>query len=448
MKKTAIFIIISAAFIFSGCTNKESGIYKGLITLQASQNGSRATFDGEATTWEDGDALNVEFIDETSSQHLIFTTSDSSQGIFTSTSSAELLQHNYYVIATYPASSTNLHPAERSAMVTVGEATQFQIDNNDSSHIAVLDAMYGSTTAMPDDIHLTMNHTASVLKLNITNATQTDIAAIQSVKITAPHGVSLSGDRTVDFLTGNISGSDGSNTIELTIDSEATYSSTEPFIAWVAAAPFSIAAGEVLKFVVKADGKSYEIIKDFNGAKCDFEAGVIMETTLELSATTLMANEKSVTATFSDENGYPAGFPDKNATSAINGTYKFGDYNYAFAGNVNMYYSYGGLKINLQKSNDYGTIALPVIDGYALTKVIVKLRDTYSGRQYKIAITDGELTPVEGGGAKANLNQTMTYNLTGLNPATQYYLHAYVKNFTDTQQACDITSIEMTYSLQ
>ena len=83
MKKISIFIIISAAFIFSGCTNKESGIYKGLITLQASQNGSRATFDGEATTWEDGDALNVEFIDETSSQHLIFTTSDSSQGIFT-----------------------------------------------------------------------------------------------------------------------------------------------------------------------------------------------------------------------------------------------------------------------------------------------------------------------------------------------------------------------------
>lgn len=445
MKKIAIFIIISAAFIFSGCTNKESGIYKGLITLQASQNGSRAIFDGETTTWEDGDELNVEFIDETSSQNLIFTTSDPSLGIFTSTSSAELLQHNYYVIATYPL--FNLDPVERSAMVTVGDATQLQIDNNDSSHIAALDAMYGSTTAMPDDIHLTMNHTASVLKLNITNATQTDIAAIQSVKITAPHGVSLSGDRTVDFLTGNISGSDGSNTIELTIDSEATISSTEPFIAWVAAAPFSIAAGEVLKFVVKADGKSYEIIKDFNGAKCDFEAGVIMETTLELSATTLMANEKSVTATFSNENGYPAEFPDKNATSAINGTYKFGDYNYAFAGNVNMYYSNGGLRINLQKSNDYGTIALPVIDGYALTKVIVKLRDTYSGRQYKIAITDGELTPVEGGQAKANLNQTMTYNLTGLNPATQYYLHAYVETIAD-KQPCDITSVELTYSLQ
>ncbi len=447
MKKIAILIIISAAFIFSGCTNKESGIYKGLITLQASQNGSRATFNGEATTWEDGDELNVEFIDETSSQHLIFTTSDYSQGIFTSTSSAELLQHNYYVIATYSSSSTNLHPAERSAMVTVGDATQTQSDNNDSSHIAELDAMYGSTTAMPDDIHLTMNHTASVLKLNITNATQTDIAAIQSVKITAPHGVSLSGNRTVDFLTGNISGSDGSNTIELTIDSEATYSSTEPFIAWVAAAPFSIAAGEVLKFVVKADGKSYEIIKDFNGAKCDFEAGVIMETTLELSATTLMANEKSVTATFSDENGYPDGFPNQNATSAINGTYKFGDYNYTFAGIVNMYYSNGGLKINLQKSNDYGTIALPVIDGYALTKVIVKLRDTYSGRQYKIAITDSKLTSVAGGGAKANLSKTMTYNLTGLNPATQYYLHAYVTTIT-YPQACDITSIELTYSLQ
>ncbi len=445
MKRTFVFMMISAVFMLSGC-NKESEMHNGYITLRATQNSSRASFNGSATVWEEGDELKVTFTDAGSTQQLIFATNNPLQGIFTSTTSAQLMQKSYEVLATYPAATTSIDASNKSAEVTVGAATQTQ-QGSSTSHIAALDAMYGSTTALPDNVSIKMDHTASVVKLDIVNTTGSDISAIEQVTIIAPQGISLSGARTVDFSSGEITGNEGSNTIVVNIEDGSAVTSSTPFTVWAATAPFNIAAGQILKFIVKADGKSYEIIKDFNGAKCDFEAGVIMETTLELSAATLMASEKSVTATFSNENGYPDGFPDKNATSAIDGTYKFGDYYYAFAGNVNMYYSNGGLRINLQKSNDYGTIALPVIEGYALTKVIVKLRDTYSGRLYKIAITDGELTPVEGGQAKAILSQSMTYNLTGLNPATQYYLHAYVTTIAD-KQPCDITSVELTYSLQ
>ena len=438
-------MLIMAIFVFGSCNNKDSEMLYGHITLQALHNTSRASFDGQKTTWEDGDQIKTVFADANTEQQLIFATSNPSQGVFTSTTAAQLGSGSYNILATYPAQTTTIDASTNSAEVSVGAASQTQTGSS-SAHIATLDAMYGSTTATADNISLRMNHTASVLKFEIQNSTQAAITAIESVKIIAPQGVSLSGSRSINFSTNAISGNDGGNKIVVNIDGNSATAADSYFTVWAAAAPFSIDTDESLKFIVKADGKSYEFIKDFNGEGCDFPAGKIMHTTLTLSDASLMASEKSITAVFSDETQYPAGFPDKNATSPISGSYKFGDYYYNFGGNVNMYYYNGGLKIYLDENNKYGTISLPMIDEYVLEEVVVKLRDTYSRRSFKIAITDGNLNPVDGG-TKNNLKQSMTYNLFGLNSSTQYYLYAYVENITQ-EQPCDITSIKMSYTLQ
>lgn len=156
-------------------------------------------------------------------------------------------------------------------------------------------------------------------------------------------------------------------------------------------------------------------------------------TALFVSATMMMAAEKKLTF---DLTSNPGNWPTSNSTTPTDYTYTLNDVDYTFV-----------LK-NVKCNSGYtmftqpAALGLPVIEGYKLTKVVVKNTSGCSTSvEVGIISSATEADYVSGGEAQkwANQGTSYTYVLSETAKNKVYYIYATKKN-------AQITEVELTYS--
>lgn len=436
-------------------SNQEYNFTKG-VTIKASTSQTRTSFDGSISAWDANDKLQVAIgaTGEAPSLHE-FTNSDPSNGLFTN---ADLTLDNtltYDIFALYSTQGELPDVTNRNAAVAIGAAIQEQTGAS-AAHIAALDPLYGSTSgAQSNNIAVNMKHSATVLRITIKNTTGAEIAGVKSFKISAADDIQLHGTGTIDFAANGVTmGSDGSNAITINIQNSGPIAADGEFTVWAAAAPFTMAENSAMHFTLTtADDKVLEYKKEF-AASTDFEAGVIMSTTIAPEP-----RPEQIVIQWGYLDGYtaPVGMPscESDAVSArpseslvnkngvTSGTYPTEYGNIEINSGVKYAYVIASKCIrfrDLTQGKD-AEIKLPIIDGYKLTQIVFNVTSHHaSGRDsIKVNISPSDFTAKTPKG-------TTTFNLSNTNSSQQYTI--VISNSMSSLTPCDITGIQLTYVLE
>lgn len=432
------------------CNNDHEATLTNGVTIKATQQ-TRTSFDGSQSAWSAGDKLQVAIgaTGATLTTHE-FVNDDPSAGLFTNNELTldNTLTYDLYALHT----AQNTVPDNGVAEVLIGAASQQQTGDS-AAHIAALDPLYGSATGVQaNNIAIGMNHTAVVLRIEVKNATEEDIAGIKSVQITAPKGVQLYGTGTIDFASKKVAmGSDGANSITINIQNSGTLDAGSAFTVWAATAPFEMAANSVMRFTVTtSDDKVLEYKKEF-AASTDFEAGVIMSTTIAPEP-----RPEQIVIQWGYLDGYtaPVGMPScesdiaaentVNKIGATSGSYPTEYGNIEIDSDVKYAYVIASKCIRFRDltSAKSADIKLPIIDGYKLTQVATTVGSGHNtGKRSNISIS---IMPSELGAKTPS--GTTTFDLENSISTQQYSIH--ISNTTDVKTPCDITGIQLTYVLE
>ena len=232
MRHTRILAIISASILATACSdpvndipsdNPQSGTDIHTVTLRAMHDTpTRTDFDGTSTSWVDGDAMSV-ILDRNGEQQAVrFTLTDAAEGAFEGSIKTVDLDAEYDIYAVYPYNEqkTTADNKNDKALFDIGSARQTQ-QGASASHVAAYDPLTGSVKAVSlDNISLRMHHTATLIRLDLHNATGSTISGITSATITAPTTTALAASHTIDLTDGSVevAGEQMSNTIELTVE--------------------------------------------------------------------------------------------------------------------------------------------------------------------------------------------------------------------------------------
>lgn len=411
---------------------------------------TRTGFDGTATTWIEGDAMSVIIVDETGKEQAYkFSVTDPANGIFKCDGLELAPSATYDFHAVYPYSADKITNGETdNALFDIGSATQTQ-EGRSAAHIASLDPLTGSIEAVtPDKASLTMQHTATVLQLNLYNDTANTIAGIESVKITAPDGTILAALHTIDLIEGTTTPdiATASNTIELTVAGSGEIPADEQFTCWVAATPFTMNAGTALNIeVTAADGKTYSIDKTFNADRT-FPAATIMTTDIVLAP-----QEITLDIDFTLASSYPEGFPTYDYPNITTNEYTFAGYTFIFE-HTGRYYFLEGSKpeycyfaIENIMSNKSADIILPQIEGYTPIRAEISVHSSCKNRIFQISVTgeDGKAAhdepPMQTGSIFL-----IGYDLHMTEDHSAHRIHAISNNPTAT--TLPLTGLSVTYS--
>lgn len=323
MRHTRILAIISASILATACSdpvndipdgNTQSGTNLHTVTLRAMHDTpTRTDFDGTSTSWVDGDAMSV-ILDRNGEQQAVrFTLTDAAEGAFEGSIETVDLDAEYDIYAVYPYNEqkTTADNKNDKALFDIGSARQTQ-QRASASHVAAYDPLTGSVKAVSlDNISLRMHHTATLIRLDLHNATGRTISGITSATITAPTTTALAASHTIDLTNGSVevAGEQMSNTIELTVEESGEIAPDATFTLWAAAAPFEIAEiadGQTLNIdITTADGRHFGAVKAFGKGK-RFAAGTIMSTTVNLGT---QSQTRTVSVDFTSTETYPDTFP-------------------------------------------------------------------------------------------------------------------------------------------
>lgn len=433
-------------------SNQEYNFTKG-VTIKASTSQTRTSFDGSISAWDANDKLQVAIgaTGEAPSLHE-FTNSDPSNGLFTN---ADLTLDNtltYDIFALYSTQGELPDVNSRSAAVAIGAAVQEQMGAS-AAHIAALDPLYGSTSgAQSNSIAVNMKHSATVLRITIKNTTGAEIAGVKSLKISAADDIQLHGTGTIDFAANGVTmGSDGSNAITINIQNSGPIATDGEFTVWAAAAPFTMAENSTMLFTLTTtDDKVLEYKKEF-AASTDFEAGVIMSTTIAPEP-----RPEQIVIRWGYLDGYtaPVGMPscesdpqsksEVNKNGATSGEYptQYGNIEI----NSDVKYAYVVLSKCLRfrdlTQGKVAEIKLPTIEEYKLNQVIFNVTSKHaenSREPIKIGISPSDL-------AVKTPKGTTTFDLSDSNSRQQYSI--IIRNTMDNLLNCDITGIQLTYVLE
>lgn len=431
-------------------SNQEYNFTKG-VTIKASTSQTRTSFDGSISAWDANDKLQVAIgaTGEAPSLHE-FTNSDPSNGLFTN---ADLTLDNtltYDIFALYSTQGKLPDVTNRNAAVAIGAAVQEQMGAS-AAHIAALDPLYGSTSgAQSNNIAVNMKHSATVLRITIKNTTGAEIAGVKSLKISVDDDIQLHGTGTIDFADNEVTmGSDGSNAITINIQNSGVIAADGEFTIWAAAAPFTMAENSAMHFTLTtSDDKVLEYKKEF-AASTDFEAGVIMSTTIAPEP-----RPEQIVIRWGYLDGYtaPVGMPScetdvdnlVNEIGITSGSYptKYGnieidsDVKYAYVTSIKC------IRFRDLTSAKSAEIRLPIITDYKLAQVIFNVTASQASGQrdnINISVIPSELT------AEIPKGST-TFNIVNSNSSQQYTIH--ISNTMDTKTPCDITGIQLTYILE
>lgn len=433
-------------------SNQEYNFTKG-VTIKASTSQTRTSFDGSISAWDANDKLQVAIgaTGEAPSLHE-FTNSDPSNGLFTN---ADLTLDNtltYDIFALYSTQGKLPDVTNRNAAVAIGAAVQEQAGAS-AAHIAALDPLYGSTAgAQSNNIAINMKHSATVLRITIKNTTGAEIAGVKSLKISAADDIQLHGTGTIDFAANGVTmGSDGSNSITINIQDSGVIAADGEFTVWAAAAPFTMAENSAMHFTLTTtDDKVLEHKKEF-AASTDFEAGVIMSTTIAPEP-----RPEQIVIQWGYLDGYtaPVGMPscetDIAAENTVNkigvtsGSYPTEYGNITIDSDVKYAYVIASKCIRFRDltNEKSANIKLPIIDGYKLTQVATTVGSGHNeGKRsnIRISIIPSELNAIKPSG-------TNIFELDNTDSSHQYTI--VISNSMSSLTPCDITGIQLTYVLE
>ena len=464
MNYTRIFVTIaSAAIVAAGCDTYDGNQdpigatgRQGATLRAVHDTGTRTDFDGKASAWTDGDAMSVICTSpEKEAQVIKFTVTDPAKGIFESDGAALDPDTKYDVYAVYPYNTDKITVGAGSddARFDIGAAKQTQ-QGSSASHIAALDPLTGCVKAVtPDNISLLMHHTATAISIRLANGTGESLSGISSLTITAPDGIVLAASHAIDLADGAIKadGATTSNTIEVAVESSGKIPAGGEFTVWAAAAPFSMRQGESLRFDITADdGTRYTAVKTFD-AERRFAAGTVMSTTVELSAATEVAETITVSVDLTDAASYPDNFPkaeyyEDNATP-IDNVYMFGGYPFRFYCTAPYFHHESGgktLYLNIKNISDRTSadIALPIIEGYAPTRIAVSTHESCKNRNLNISTVDPAGKILQGTKIKNTFSRTNIYKPVGTDDKTEYRIRI---TGSATSNPCPVTAMEITY---
>lgn len=459
MRHTRILAIISASILATACSdpandipsdNPQSGTNLHTVTLRATHDTpTRTDFDGTSTSWVDGDAMSV-ILDRNGEQQAVkFTLTDAAEGAFEGSIKTVDLDAKYDIYAVYPYNEqkTTADNKNDKALFDIGSARQTQ-QGASASHVAAYDPLTGSVKAVSlDNISLRMHHTATLIRLDLHNATGRTISGITSATITAPTTTALAASHTIDLTDGSVevAGEQMSNTIELTVKESGEIAPDATFTLWAAAAPFEIAVGQTLNIdITTADGGHFGAVKAFDKAK-RFAAGTIMSTTVNLGT---QSQTRTVSVDFTSTETYPDTFPMSYDAKPSTHTHVFDGLEFTF--NCPGSYYQGGTSGNKRliitgiTQDKAARIYLPAIKGYAPTKIIVHNAESQS-QDILISVTDKKGNMLDNTKDMTAYKQQNIYEPTGTNDTKTYCVYITCRQ-TNTGKTYRLQSLDITYT--
>lgn len=456
MRHTRILAIISASILATACSdpvndipdgNTQSGTNLHTVTLRAMHDTpTRTDFDGTSTSWVDGDAMSV-ILDRNGEQQAVrFTLTDAAEGAFESSIETVDLDAEYDIYAVYPYNEQKTIADNKNdkALFDIGSARQTQ-QGASASHVAAYDPLTGSVRAVSlDNISLRMHHTATLIRLDLHNATGSTISGITSATITAPTTTALAASHTIDLTDGSVevAGEQMSNTIELTVKESGEIAPDATFTLWAAAAPFE---SQTLNIdITTADGRHFGAVKAFDKAK-RFAAGTIMSTTVNLGT---QSQTRTVSVDFTSTETYPDTFPMSYDAEPSTHTHVFDGLEFKFDC-PGSYYQGGTsgnkrLIINGITQDAPARIYLPAIKGYAPTKIIVHNSESQS-QDIRISVTDANGNILDNTKELTAFNQQNIYEPTGTNDTDTYSVYITCRQ-TNTGKTYRLQSLDITYT--
>lgn len=456
MRHTRILAIIYASILATACSdpvndipsdNPQSGTNLHTVTLRAMHNTpTRTDFDGTSTSWVDGDAMSV-ILDRNGEQQAVrFTLTDAAEGAFEGSIVTVDLDAKYDIYAVYPYNEqkTTADNKNDKALFDIGSARQTQ-QGASASHVAAYDPLTGSVQAVSlDNISLRMHHTATLIRLDLHNATGRTISGITSATITAPTTTALAASHTIDLTDGSVevAGEQMSNTIELTVEKSGEIAAGATFTLWAAAAPFE---SKTLNIdITTADGRHFGAVKAFDKAK-RFAAGTIMSTTVNLGT---QSQTRTVSVDFTSTETYPDTFPMSYDAKPSTATHIFDGLEFTFDC-PGSYYQGGTsgnkrLIINDISQKAPARIYLPAIKGYAPTKIIVHNAESQS-QDILISVTDKNGNMLDNTKDMTAYKQQNIYEPTGTNDTDTCCVYITCRQ-TNTGKTYRLQSLDITYT--
>ena len=461
MKRNLLFTLLLFVAIFTGCNHNEDIVVEhSRVTLEASHNSAtRVIFDGQKSTWEDGDRLSVAVDGLEGVYHFDYDATTESKFVCDNLIlPAE--QSNLY--AFYGVEDENIDVAEQSATVNLGAAAQIQSVQSPTAHIAEYDVLYGKAESVKgNNIQIAMNHTIAAVKINLTSSLQ-DTPTIKSVTITTPEEVALAGEYVINPSSDEITLADDAevvNSVNLTFE-EPVLLGTDGCVAWIATAPVALEDGDNLVIDIStADGKLYRCTKQIPAAGVTFAAGSIMTTNITLGGNATLVEQDSpanpdmpatIEIVIDPEAGitWPEDFPTANKDNIKRGKYNFSGYEFSFDSSVPFYYNASKSSLDVIRfdgitNTKTASILLPRIDGYVLDKVVLASIDENRTRGCRFAVL-GSLSDE----ITTDNSQILTSKHTEFEVPSSYedcYIYVFHKT-SNTGKYADLTYLSLTYA--
>ena len=288
MKKSFFFAGLAAALSLVGC-NKETDV-KGLdgrpVEIVLSDVATRTVNDGMSTKWENGDALNVFVAPAGSAEYSAntkFEVDDAANNHAKGTAELTADAYDWYLL--YPYSSYIKTPANTgSGYIPIGSKSnekQTQAGLNSMAHLSGENLpVYGvaKNVARDETPVVSMKHVASVVAINLTNATSTALK-VDEVSFTASQDIV--GTYYIDFSQETLAfkGSGNnyvSNTASLTVSGDETIAAGASAKFYLAIKPFTAKGQD--KLVVKVHSGELVFEKEVTlPTAVEFKSGVIKQ---------------------------------------------------------------------------------------------------------------------------------------------------------------------------
>ena len=284
MKKLSLFLgmALAASLSLTNCTEKIEGPIApatpaGIPFEISADISTKTTIDGLATKWAEGDAINLFHAEAGKTDYVSdkdFTLDATRGGVFTGNLSSALdasKSYDWYAIYPYnQALETPANNATTAKYFYVGgrsDTPAVQNGNNSTSHLVERYApLWGKAANVPSNEKpsMIMQHLASVVKVKVTNTTETPLT-VNSVAFTSTEPIvgqfyiDVTGTA-VEYTTAT--GLYNSSTASLTVKGATPLAKGESALYYIPIKPHTVAKDKVLKISVNGCKKSFALTKD------------------------------------------------------------------------------------------------------------------------------------------------------------------------------------------
>lgn len=397
MRTNLLFILALFVAIFSGCSHNDYLVTeKSSVSLKAFNGATtRVVFDGVKSSWSNGDCLDV-VVDGLDDIYTFNYNADSEYDFVCDNLTLPAEQND--VVAFYGTDVEQIDVTDKTASVYLGATLQEQSAELPTAHIAKYDILYGKALDVSrDNIQIAMEHSIAVIKVNIENSLA-EAKSIKSVTITVPEDVALAGNHVINTMTSEITLADNAEvckSVTLSFEDAVTLNEDENTIAWIAAAPFAIEAGDEITIdITISDDEVYRSMKVIPDGGVTFNAGSIMSTTIKLGDDAKLVEpdapaEITIVVDPTVDGVMPSDFPDDTKDNVKEGDFVLSGYTFGFESDVPFYCTASKrIRFTGITSTKTAFILLPRIDGYILEEVTLASWDKNKDRGFRFAVLE------------------------------------------------------------